>query len=179
MWQVCWQRTDSHELQLCSVSTDGRITLWTASKDELSHQDLLELHALRGRDDGGSPAASPRASGQEQQGEGDGGEGGEGIAGASGAGPRCCWQVVARAGYSICGGRAACAPAGLPPMPPALPLLSAGGCCFDFSREQESLFIVGSEDGSLYKCSTAHTSEYLQVRRGARQVGVEACRWMA
>lgn len=26
--------------------------------------------------------------------------------------------------------------------------------------------MVGSEDGSLYKCSTAYASEYLQVGRG-------------
>lgn len=40
---------------------------------------------------------------------------------------------------------------------------SAGGCCFDFNREQDYLFVVGAEDGSLYKCSTAYASEYLQV----------------
>jgi hypothetical protein len=41
--------------------------------------------------------------------------------------------------------------------------LCAGGCCFDFHREQQFLFVVGAEDGSLYKCSTAFTTEFLQV----------------
>lgn len=87
VWQVCWQRTDSHELQLCSVSTDGRVTLWTASKNELSHQDMLELRGLRGKDEA-SPVASPRpptsGSGQGTEPE----EGDESAAGIAGAGVR-------------------------------------------------------------------------------------------
>lgn len=75
MWQVSWQRTDSHELQLCSISTDGRVTLWTVSKNELSWQDLLELRSLRGRGEGGAPAC----------GEGASGEPAKGIAGGSGS----------------------------------------------------------------------------------------------
>ncbi len=54
----------------------------------------------------------------------------------------------------------------------------AGGCCFDFNREQETLFVVGAEDGSLYKCSTAYASEYLQVglgKGGGKRVPSVAC----
>lgn len=51
----------------------------------------------------------------------------------------------------------------LPFAPLRRPRATAGGCCFDFNREQDCLFVVGAEDGSLYKCSTAYASEYLQV----------------
>lgn len=37
---MSWQRTDSHELQFYSVSTDGRVVLWSVSKNELSFQVL-------------------------------------------------------------------------------------------------------------------------------------------
>ena len=31
----------------------------------------------------------------------------------------------------------------------------AGGCCFDFNRFAEHLFIVGTEEGKIHKCSKA------------------------
>ena len=31
----------------------------------------------------------------------------------------------------------------------------AGGCCFDFNKTQEHLFIVGTEEGNIHKCSKA------------------------
>lgn len=75
VWQVCWQRTDSHELQLCSISTDGRVTLWSVTKNELAWQDLLQLRSLRARGEGGAPSGGP----------GEGKEPAMGIAGARGA----------------------------------------------------------------------------------------------
>lgn len=35
--------------------------------------------------------------------------------------------------------------------------------CFDFNPDQDYLFVVGTEEGQLFKCSTAYSSEYLQV----------------
>ena len=45
----------------------------------------------------------------------------------------------------------------------------AGGTCFDFNPEQDYLFAVGTEEGRIFKCSTAYNSEYLQAssRAGA------------
>ena len=28
----------------------------------------------------------------------------------------------------------------------------AGGCCFDFSKHSEHLFVVGTEEGRVHKC---------------------------
>ncbi|KAK9862806.1 hypothetical protein WJX84_010841 [Apatococcus fuscideae] len=34
----------------------------------------------------------------------------------------------------------------------------AGGCCFDFNQGQDHLFVVGTEEGRIHECSTAHNS---------------------
>ena len=45
VWQVKWQAQDLSEknLSFYSVSSDGRVTLWTMSKSELAYQDVMEL----------------------------------------------------------------------------------------------------------------------------------------
>ena len=43
VWQVAWQEEDlSKALNFYSVSSDGRVTLWTMSKSELQFQDVME-----------------------------------------------------------------------------------------------------------------------------------------
>jgi dynein intermediate chain 1 len=37
----------------------------------------------------------------------------------------------------------------------------AGGCCFDFHKKSGHLFVVGTEEGSIYKCSKEYSSEHL------------------
>ncbi|KAJ3302341.1 cytoplasmic dynein with WD40 domain [Kappamyces sp. JEL0829] len=37
----------------------------------------------------------------------------------------------------------------------------AGGCCFDFHKKTGHLFVVGTEEGSIYKCSKEYSSEHL------------------
>ena len=39
----------------------------------------------------------------------------------------------------------------------------AGGCCFDFSRLNDHLFLVGTEEGRIHKCSRAYQSQYLET----------------
>jgi dynein intermediate chain 1, axonemal len=39
----------------------------------------------------------------------------------------------------------------------------AGGCCFDFNKHNEHLFIVGTEEGKIHKCSKAYSGQYLEV----------------
>ncbi len=39
----------------------------------------------------------------------------------------------------------------------------AGGCCFDFNRASEHLFIVGTEEGKIHKCSKAYSGQYLKT----------------
>jgi hypothetical protein len=219
VWQVCWQRSEGHEVMLCSISTDGRVAEWSFAGSEMQMRDVLQLSNLRERKrlplsmlpaahgeaaaevalaSGGAdqpaeskpqpqPQAPPPQPPQQQQEQGQqqavqqlGGsrsskpsedEGGEQAVGIAG-------------GLTLASGKHTCAATGFRSRPVrAVPLfcwlsvahaatllqlvfiffLCAGGCCFDFHREQQFLFVVGAEDGSLYKCSTAFTTEFLQV----------------
>src|SRR3989338_8031377 len=42
----------------------------------------------------------------------------------------------------------------------------AGGTCFDFSRHNENLFLVGTEEGLIHECSKAYNSQYLMTYEG-------------
>ncbi|TMW68544.1 hypothetical protein Poli38472_006012 [Pythium oligandrum] len=52
----------------------------------------------------------------------------------------------------------------------------AGGCCFDFNRFSEHLFIVGTEEGKLHKCSKAYSGQYLETYMG-HHMAVYSVRW--
>jgi len=39
----------------------------------------------------------------------------------------------------------------------------AGGCCFDFNRVHDHLFVVGTEEGNIHKCSKAYSGQYLET----------------
>eukprot|EP00981_Chlorochromonas_danica_P014195 scaffold7537_cov179-Ochromonas_danica.AAC.16 len=52
----------------------------------------------------------------------------------------------------------------------------AGGCCFDFNRYNEHLFIVGTEEGKIHKCSKAYSGQYLETYQG-HHMAVYAIKW--
>lgn len=52
----------------------------------------------------------------------------------------------------------------------------AGGCCFDFNRKSEHLFIVGTEEGKIHKCSKAYSGQYLETYEG-HNMAVYAVKW--
>eukprot|EP00362_Geleiidae_sp_MMETSP1317_P002250 CAMPEP_0201281268 /NCGR_PEP_ID=MMETSP1317-20130820/2128_1 /ASSEMBLY_ACC=CAM_ASM_000770 /TAXON_ID=187299 /ORGANISM="Undescribed Undescribed, Strain Undescribed" /LENGTH=232 /DNA_ID=CAMNT_0047590659 /DNA_START=1309 /DNA_END=2007 /DNA_ORIENTATION=- len=52
----------------------------------------------------------------------------------------------------------------------------AGGMCFDFNRHSEHLFIVGTEEGKIHKCSKAYSGQYLETYDG-HHLAVYAVRW--
>ena len=47
------------------------------------------------------------------------------------------------------------------------------GC---LAQEHESIFLVGTEEGSIHKCSSAHRTGYLQTYLG-HEMSVYAVRW--
>eukprot|EP00164_Ancoracysta_twista_P000985 GFYU01001289.1.p1 GENE.GFYU01001289.1~~GFYU01001289.1.p1 ORF type:complete len:672 (+),score=254.71 GFYU01001289.1:267-2282(+) len=115
VWQVSWQEEDlAKNLNFFSISSDGRVTLWTMSKNELQYTDVMELK-LVGQKDGEPDDES-----------------------------------------SLCG--------------------LAGGTCFDFNKTSEHLFIVGTEEGRIHKCSKAYNSQYLETYEG-HHMAVYGVRW--
>ena len=52
----------------------------------------------------------------------------------------------------------------------------AGGCCFDFNRHNEHLFIVGTEEGKIHKCSKAYSGQYLETYLG-HHMAIYALKW--
>mmetsp|Transcript_126133 Transcript_126133/g.251914 ORF Transcript_126133/g.251914 Transcript_126133/m.251914 type:complete len:673 (-) Transcript_126133:117-2135(-) len=52
----------------------------------------------------------------------------------------------------------------------------AGGLCFDFNRQSEHLFLVGTEEGRIHKCSKAFSGQYLETYEG-HTMAVYSVRW--
>lgn len=52
----------------------------------------------------------------------------------------------------------------------------AGGCCFDFNKHNEHLFIVGTEEGKIHKCSKAYSGQYLETYMG-HHMAIYALKW--
>jgi len=123
VWEVCWQEDDvAKNLNFYSISTDGRVTLWTLANSDFECSDLMKLKL--------EPSAMSKTQG----------------AGA---------DVEDEDSHLM----------GL-----------AGGCCFDFSKLNKLLFLVGTEEGSIHKCSKAFTSDYLETF-GGHYMCVYTVRW--
>jgi len=52
----------------------------------------------------------------------------------------------------------------------------AGGLCFDFNKKSEHLFLVGTEEGRIHKCSKAFSGQYLETYEG-HSMAVYTVRW--
>ena len=117
VWRVKWQEEDmSKAPTFFSVSSDGRVTLWTVNKTELTFEDVTELnYADTGEEDGDVDTVIGSLS---------------------------------------------------------------SGCSFDFNRQTDHLFIVGTEEGNLHKCSKLYSSQYLQTYEG-HTMSVYSVNWNA
>jgi len=52
----------------------------------------------------------------------------------------------------------------------------AGGLCFDFHRSNEDLFLVGTEEGRIHKCSKSYSGQYLDTYEG-HSMAVYSVKW--
>ncbi|KAJ3105764.1 cytoplasmic dynein with WD40 domain [Phlyctochytrium planicorne] len=52
----------------------------------------------------------------------------------------------------------------------------SGGCCFDFHKTIDHLFVVGTEEGRIHKCSKSYSSQYLLSFEG-HQMAVYTVRY--
>lgn len=122
VWQVFWQVDELQKaLQIVSISSDGRVLLWTLNKSELTHEVIMKLKLDKSTEPG---AATANADADEDT--------------------------------HVAG--------------------TAGGCCMDFSKGQDHIYLVGTEEGSLHKCSKAYSSEYLSNYPG-HYLAVYAVKW--
>lgn len=154
VWDVRWQADPlARDLTFLSVSSDGRVASWTLSKNELQMETLVSLRLVLGS--GGTAAAA---------GEGVGEDAGAGGAAAAGGGASSMLGIGgAAAGAAVAEDDSALA--GL-----------AGGCCFDFNPFADHLFLVGTEEGRIHKCSKAYTGQYLETYDG-HTMAVYSVRW--
>ncbi|CAD7944206.1 unnamed protein product [Amoebophrya sp. A25] len=52
----------------------------------------------------------------------------------------------------------------------------AGGLCFDFHKTNEDLFLIGTEEGRIHKCSKSYSGQYLDTYEG-HSMAVYSVRW--
>uniref|UniRef100_A0A8D0GYS8 Uncharacterized protein n=1 Tax=Sphenodon punctatus TaxID=8508 RepID=A0A8D0GYS8_SPHPU len=61
--------------------------------------------------------------------------------------------------------------------PEGLQLHTVGcGTSFDFHKKIDYLFLVGTEEGKIYKCSKAYSSQFLDIF-DAHHMAVDAVSW--
>eukprot|EP00033_Pygsuia_biforma_P002953 GCRY01003254.1.p1 GENE.GCRY01003254.1~~GCRY01003254.1.p1 ORF type:complete len:726 (+),score=180.58 GCRY01003254.1:137-2314(+) len=135
VWQVVWQAEDfAKDLSFISVSSDGRITSWAFVKNTLEHMDLMKLKVVAPPPPGEGAALTNRPGSTDP--EAAGGEGGLDR-------PRLLKMNI-------------------PTTDTDSSLLTlAGGTCIDFNKLVDHLFLVGTEEGAVHKCSKAYSSQYL------------------
>lgn len=52
----------------------------------------------------------------------------------------------------------------------------AGGCCFDFNKSEENLFVVGTEEGAIHYYSKAYNAQFLRNFQG-HHMAVYSVKW--
>jgi len=52
----------------------------------------------------------------------------------------------------------------------------AGGLCFDFHKQNTDLFLIGTEEGRIHKCSKSFSGQYLDTYEG-HSMAVYTVRW--
>lgn len=101
VWQIKWRADDlDGNKNFVSVSSDGRISLWTVVKNELNCSDIITLRI-----------------------------------------PGECFEGPDGTQLQILG----------------------SGTAFDFHSQQEGMFLVGTEEGRIHKCSLTYCSQFLET----------------
>eukprot|EP00898_Chlorokybus_atmophyticus_P006622 jgi/Chlat1/6961/Chrsp52S06647 len=123
VWALSWvDMGHDRPESLVSVSSDGRLTLWSLKKG-LECSDLMKLKRVGART-AARPAVAPAP-------------------GAAGApAPRVMHKSEAFISRK------------------------ASGMCFHFSRTDPSIYLAGTEEGNIHKCSTSYSEQYLQTYFG-------------
>lgn len=115
VWQISWENEDpSKQLRFYSISSDGRVTLWTLQKNKLDAEDIAKLKII--------PKEVKALQTEKELSE------------------KSTEQDEEETYYGL-----------------------AGGMCFDFNKFNSSLFLVGTEEGSIHLCSKTYLGQYLET----------------
>ncbi|XP_022281234.1 dynein intermediate chain 1, axonemal isoform X48 [Canis lupus familiaris] len=153
---VRWQKDDmDNNLNFFSVSSDGRIVSWTLLKSELVHTDVIKLKAEGSTTDGlDGLQLHTMEAGQEVM-----GKPGTALLSLTVCRPSLFMQIPAAfADPFSCSCRSGC------------------GTAFDFHKEIDYMFLVGTEEGKIYKCSKSYSSKFLDTY-DAHNMAVDAVSW--
>ncbi len=154
VWQVFWEKeTISNSLSFFSTSSDGRVTNWTLSKNELQYTDVMHLKLESSRSPSNSSAVNSSTTVN-----GNGGGNNAAMSSSTALAKSMRASAVtedASDDYLI----------GL-----------AGGTCFDFNKKHDQIFVVGTEEGKIFECSKAYNSQYLQTYEG-HSMTVYSVKW--
>jgi dynein intermediate chain 1, axonemal len=162
VWEVRWASDDgsAKDLSFYSVSSDGKVANWIMTKSELKMELVMALKltgaegggaGAHGGDAGGATAGGAAASASAPSARGATPPGAKGPAGGAGGGA---------------GEDESSRPSGL-----------AGGCAIAFNPFQESVFLVGTEEGKIHRCSLEYSGQgYLATYEG-HHMAVYAIRW--
>ncbi|KAF5827261.1 WD40-repeat-containing domain protein [Dunaliella salina] len=152
VWKVKWiDRGSEHDEPLVSISTDGRVTQWSIAKG-LEYTDLMKLKRVPRKNTGALPSilTGPPSSTLNNTGGSGGPNSGAGGA-TSGTGGK------AGAKQSNPGAQKGGSDGG-----EAFISRLTSGMSFDFSARDERVYIVGTEDGWVHRCSTSYNEQYLE-----------------
>lgn len=137
VWQVKWQLDEGGKsISFHSISSDGRVTCWMMNKNELVNQEVMELKLVPIRDNSFSEKINLSST-------------------TSSAPTPTPDSTPSKSSSSSSSGDDDVSLVGL-----------AAGSCFSFNPRSSHLFVVGTEEGALHKCSTSYSSQYLQTYEG-------------
>lgn len=156
VWDIRWSRDVNGPLQFFSISSDGRVTAWQLSKNELQFSDVMQLTIAAASSQDGADA-SGSSNGQDGNNNNNSNKNSSGAAGKSGG------QNDGNANGALVD-------------PEAALLNVSGGTCFDFSWESENIFVIGTEDGFVRRCSKAYNAQYLDAYEG-HHMAVYTVKW--
>jgi dynein intermediate chain 1 len=160
VWKVRWQTLEEgllagtgssligRELCFYSVASDGHVAAWLLSKNELKMEPVMQLKLKRGKGVV-SIISSSSSTGPSNS----------GASSAATSILNCLDDEPSNLLTSVTG--------------------LASGSCFDFCplSGQGHLFLVGTEEGTLHKCSKAYSGQYLATYEGGHHMAVYAVRW--
>ena len=140
VWRVKWlDRGQDHDEPLITISSDGRVVQWSISKG-LESSDLMKLKRVNKKQMPISLGAGNTSNGS-------------------------ALTATGRSVANLNSNEASKGAHGPLDQDPFISRISSG-FSFDFSSKDHRVYIAGTEDGFIHKCSTSYAEQYLESYEG-------------